>query len=408
MAAARRNPSAPAAAQSVFPDEILEDIFLRLDAAADLARASAACSTFLRVVSARRFLRRFRSLHPPPVLGFLGRMGRSIRDDRFFPAEPPHRSASAARALVRAADFTFSFLPEPYIWVLTDARDGRIILHSKRILDSNVFLDVVVCDPLHRRYVMIPPIPDDLAPASVPQYRMKALVPFLAPASKDGDGKEKDEDGSSFSVVSTLRFENKFMAFVFSSCNQKWRRRSITRVSLNPLPFGSHGFTRYYAHGCIHWIVDSMCYSLMLDTLEMEFISFDLPPNSDGLKCAIVEAGEGRLGLLTLGHGSIDLFSKIWGNYGFGAEDWHYDKTIPLPKDCDGANYHWRILDASERYLPLLAVRRVSHDLQTPILFVLDLKTLLLERLCTLTADNRVSSVHLYASFPPPFALPSI
>ncbi|CAN6243820.1 unnamed protein product [Urochloa humidicola] len=147
----------------------------------------------------------------------------------------------------------------------------------------------------------------------------------------------------------------------------------------------------------------------MLDTLEMKFISFDLPPNNDGIKCAIVEAGEDRLGLLTLGHGSIDLFSKIWGNNGVGAEDWHYDKTIPLPKDCDEANYHWRIFDASERYLPLLAVRRVYHDFRTPILyFVLDLKTLLLEKLCTLTADNRVSVVHLYASFPPPFALPSI
>ncbi|CAL4906067.1 unnamed protein product [Urochloa decumbens] len=366
MAAARRIPSAPAAAQPVLPDEILEEIFLRLDAAADLARASAACTSFLRVVSARRFLRRFRSLHPAPLLGFLGRMGRSIGDDRFFPAEPPHRSASAARAL-----------------------------------------DVVVCDPLHRRYVMIPPIPDDLAPASVPQYHMKALMPFLAPAGKDGDGKEKDEEGSSFRIVSTLRFENKFMAFVFSSCNQKWRRRSITRVGSSSFPFGCHGFTRYYVHGCIHWIIDSMCYSLMLDTLEMKFISFDLPPNSDGLKCAIVEAGEGRLGLLTLGHGSIDLFSKIWGNNGVGAEDWHYDKTIPLPKDCDGANYHWRILDASERYLPLLAFRRVYPDFRI-LYFVLDLKTLLLERLCTLTADNRVSFVHLYASFPPPFALPSI
>ncbi|CAL4891719.1 unnamed protein product [Urochloa decumbens] len=403
-AAARQIPIAAAAAQPVFPDEILEEIFLRLDAAADLARASAACPSFRRVVSARRFLRLFRSLHPAPLLGFLGRMGRSIRDDRFFPAEPPHRSASAARALVRAADFTFSFLPEPYIWILVSVRDGRVLLVSKRILDSNLFQDVVVCDPLHHRYVMIPPIPDDLAPASVPQYRMKALIPFLAPAGKDGD-----EEGSSFRIVSTLLFRNKFIAFVFSSCNQKWRRRSITRVGSSSFPFGSRGFTHYYAHGCIHWIVDSVCYSLMPDTLEMKFISFDLLPNSDGLKCAIVEAGEGRLGLLTLGDGSIDRFSKIWGNNGGGAEDWHYDKTIHLPKDCDGANYHWRILDASERYLPLLAIRRVYHDFRTPVLyFVLDLKTLLLERLCTLTADNRVSRVHLYASFPPPFAVPSI
>jgi hypothetical protein len=62
---------ATAEVQPVLPDELLEDIFLRLDDAADLARASAACTSFRRVVSSRRF----RSLHTPPVLGFLEFIG---------------------------------------------------------------------------------------------------------------------------------------------------------------------------------------------------------------------------------------------------------------------------------------------------------------------------------------------
>ncbi|CAD6266967.1 unnamed protein product [Miscanthus lutarioriparius] len=36
------------ASQPVFPDEILEEIFLRLDAMEDIARASAACTAFRR------------------------------------------------------------------------------------------------------------------------------------------------------------------------------------------------------------------------------------------------------------------------------------------------------------------------------------------------------------------------
>lgn len=48
------------ASQPIFTDEILGEIFLRLDSAADLARASAACTAFLRVV---RFLRRNRTLY---------------------------------------------------------------------------------------------------------------------------------------------------------------------------------------------------------------------------------------------------------------------------------------------------------------------------------------------------------
>ena len=66
---------ATAEVRPALPDELLEDIFLRLDDAADLARASASCTSFRRVVSSRRFLRRFRSLHTPPVLGFLEFIG---------------------------------------------------------------------------------------------------------------------------------------------------------------------------------------------------------------------------------------------------------------------------------------------------------------------------------------------
>ncbi|CAD6267005.1 unnamed protein product [Miscanthus lutarioriparius] len=89
--AAHRVACAPAS-QPVFPDEILEEIFLRLDAAEDLARASAACTTFRRVVSARRFLHRFRCLHSPPVLGVL-----DFDDEAFHPTALPLPHAPSRR-----------------------------------------------------------------------------------------------------------------------------------------------------------------------------------------------------------------------------------------------------------------------------------------------------------------------
>ncbi|CAL4904996.1 unnamed protein product [Urochloa decumbens] len=145
--AARRRIAAAPAADPPFPDEILEEIFLRLGGAADLARAAAACASFRRVATARPFLRRFRSLHAPPVLGFLDIHG-------FHPAAPPHSSAPAAAALARAAaDFTFSYLPEPSRrWSVVDARDGLVLL-SRPIAGAGAgaFADLVVCDPLYRR-----------------------------------------------------------------------------------------------------------------------------------------------------------------------------------------------------------------------------------------------------------------
>ncbi|CAL4906000.1 unnamed protein product [Urochloa decumbens] len=347
-AAARRIPIAAAAAQPVLPDEILEEIFMRLD--------SAACSSFFRVVSARMFLRRFRSLHhPPPVLGILNSHGfqipRRARIDQFFPAEPPHRSASAARALARAADFTFSFLPDARYWTPHDCRDGRVLL-SRRISYSIDYDDLVVCDPLHRRYVMT----------------------HDSSHTRPPDAGEDEGDESSFRVFCTMRFGDEFMAFFFSSANQKWEL--VTNHSSSYF-----GRWRCYAHGCFFWMEDSRRSMLMLDTREMKFSIIDLPPNNNALNDpAIVEAGEGRLGLLTLVDGAIDLSCKIiWRSNGVDTEGWQRYKVIPLTKDSDGKNYEWwSIMDAEGCYVSLVALRSHHNDSEY---FVLDLKTMLLERL---------------------------
>ena len=109
------------------PDELLAEIFVRLPTPTDLVRASAACVSFRRVVADRSFLRQFRKLHAPPLLGFLG------PHTGFDPAERPHPSASAATAVALAADFSFSFLPAPdpaHHWVVWDVRDGRVLLRG--------------------------------------------------------------------------------------------------------------------------------------------------------------------------------------------------------------------------------------------------------------------------------------
>jgi hypothetical protein len=142
-------------------DDVLAEILLRVPSAKDLARASASFVSFRRVASTPRFLRRFHALHAPPPLGVF-----CCRPDGgagFHPALPPHASASAARALARAADFSFAFLSPPCdAWLVRDCRDGRFLL-DRALAGSTAFTEVAVCDPLFRRYCLLPPIPDDLA-----------------------------------------------------------------------------------------------------------------------------------------------------------------------------------------------------------------------------------------------------
>ncbi|XP_044371612.1 uncharacterized protein [Triticum aestivum] len=120
------------------PDELLEEIFIRLPTPDALARASAACTSFRRVIKGRAFRRRFRTLHRPPLLGFMDAGG-------FHPAQAPHPSAPLAGALAPcAADFSFvpavvsssSYFVPPGVqddgegprWRPCDVRDGRVLL----------------------------------------------------------------------------------------------------------------------------------------------------------------------------------------------------------------------------------------------------------------------------------------
>ncbi|CAN6329831.1 unnamed protein product [Urochloa humidicola] len=398
-------PPPPPAAQPALPDELLEDIFLRLDAAEDLARAAASCASFRRVVSARGFLRRFRSLHPPPILGFIDSTS-SHSATVFYQAQPPRKSAPAARAFAQAADFTFSFLPDPSRWRVRDARDGRVLLaRTVTAIPWRLLGEFVVYDPLHRRDVQIPPVPGYLtaftAAADSRSYDTY-FEPFLAPAGREGEE-------SSLRVFCNVLSEAKVVTFCFSSVTGMWQ--AITSFSI-----GTHEWLRWFrlmkrhcAHGCFYWTAYGPKVMLVLDTLEMKFSVVDLPPESIGKEKSIVEVAEGRLGLLILGAFEFNLYSKTRESISAGTEAWRHDNVIPLPER------YWSISNGgtSEGFV---LIRGISQDQYhswkstekkpDAQYFTLELKTLLFERLRVLKFET--SPDYLYASFPPPLSLPSL
>ncbi|KAF7104596.1 hypothetical protein CFC21_105485 [Triticum aestivum] len=281
------------------PDHLLAEIFLRLPNPQDLVRASAACPTFRRISTDRSFLRCFRRLHSPPILGFLDRGG-------FHPAMPPHPSAPAARAL---ADFTFSFLPSHRRWTVQDVRDGRVLL-ARNIGQHGqppAFRDLAVCDPLHRRYVLLPPLPHGLAASlehPFPRVSEDRWKRFLVPLGED----EAAAGETTFRVILMAHRKTSLSAFYFSSSTDQWQAAS---KGLNDLALGKRDMVemssvqpyihrRHYAYGCFYWdwLNFGMKKLLLLDTATMEFSTADLPPgkwSKQGI--AIVEAGEGRLGM---------------------------------------------------------------------------------------------------------------
>ncbi|TVU38554.1 hypothetical protein EJB05_11932, partial [Eragrostis curvula] len=116
-------------------DDHLEEIFVRIACPADLARTSAACVAYHRLIADPAFLRRYRSRHPPLLFGFFS----SAASEGFHPVEAPHPNAQAARAL---AKISFDYLPVDKLddWYIRDVRDGRVLIQRRYNFDDDSIL----------------------------------------------------------------------------------------------------------------------------------------------------------------------------------------------------------------------------------------------------------------------------
>lgn len=247
-----------------------------------------------------------------------------------------------------------------------------------------------------------PPVPDDVA-ASIEGCGMLDFEPFLAPASSE----DLQEVEPPFRVIGKVLCETKVAVFAFSSRTGKWSCHGSSALS-NDVVLDALYERRHYVHGCFCWLLEWMEKLLMLDAHTMEFSIIDLPPGNDERRLAILEAGEGRLGLLNIGRNTLDLYYKVWRNRGDGKQEWkHETMEHPLP------DYHWRIIGSDEEYLLL---RGISLDWpwfgnsssQGPDIeyFALELKALRLERMYV--SKHKMLHAHLYRGFSPAFSSPSI
>ncbi|XP_062187646.1 uncharacterized protein LOC133890991 [Phragmites australis] len=390
-------------------DDALREIFLHLDSPADLARASTVCAHFRRVIADHVFLRRYHALHPPPLIGILA--------NGFIPAQPPHPSAAAARAFAHAhaPDFSFSFLPSPHRWRRRDSRDGRFLLsgvpegRGYNRGDLVWITDLAVCDPLNRRYLLLPPIPVDLT-ASVHQPDIVDFEPVLSPAAED-------DKGSSFRVICLAQCATKLVLFVFSSGVGQWHAVTFDGWSAlitgpgNPASAsGSELSQRYYVRRCFYWLMHRRDKLLVLNTSGMEFSTIELPQDHPGGEIAVVDAGDGQLGLVSLRdnivHDIVHLSYTILRNDGEIANQWQSEEVIPLP-----VKHRYDIVGVAGGYLLLQGIPEGMSMIHLPKdpnikCFSLEVKTLQLEWFCQTSCS--ILHAELYAGHPPFLSPPSI
>ncbi|CAM0947123.1 unnamed protein product [Alopecurus aequalis] len=403
------------------PDEIREEIFLRLPTPAALARAATAHPSFRHIITMRSFLRRFRKLHPPPLLGFADSRG-------FHPSEAPHPSAPLARALAAAADFTYSFVPAPNreYWIPRDIRDGRVLLEDRRRCPG-ISKNLAVCDPLSRRYVLLPSIPENL----------KSKHPFLLQIEPILAALGEDEDETSFKVICFANYTSKLVAFVFSPVTKKWCL--VASASWSSLgtdcSIGWHnhsylGFSDVSYFNCIRGCFYSASpwedKLLMLDTRTIAFPTKDylndpnlFPPNHLSLRClpgqerSLYTNVVGRDGALerfylVRGHspnGSFDLYHKSQKNNGKSSKEWQLENIISLPEQ-----YDYSIVGAAEGFLFLGVTAKDNEVWDWKVdYFSLEIQTSELKKICRMMKSYSLGELACsYFGFPLSLSKPSI
>uniref|UniRef100_A0A0E0AL97 F-box domain-containing protein n=1 Tax=Oryza glumipatula TaxID=40148 RepID=A0A0E0AL97_9ORYZ len=404
---------------AVLSDDVLREIFVRVPSHADLARAATACAGFRRVITEPSFLRRFRAAgHPPALLGFLDAGG------GFVPAEPPHPSAAAAAAGAAArdvVDFACPFLPSsPNPWRRRDVLDGRILFSRGAVGgggggggevdgqgDDPGFMDLAVCDPLSRRYVLLPAVPADLA-ASAQLHNLLDLQPFFAPPrdDDDDDGGGGGGGGTSFRVMYMARCQSKLVVFTFSSDTQQWSSTSYDGwgILVAATPSQETALTqRHHAHGCIFWFLRWAKKLLVLDTFTMELSTINLPSSEliEIQQVAIVESARGGIGMFAMVDeildSTFDMFYVVWDPE--GANKWPLERLMKLPVE-----FRYNLVGAAGGYLLVQGIS-VQGPVQDQVCFTVELKTFKVEMFCE--TRRTLIGADLFAGFAPSLSPPS-
>ncbi|CAM0946272.1 unnamed protein product [Alopecurus aequalis] len=427
------------------PEDVVDEILLRLPCPSSLVRAAAACASFRLLVSSPSFLRRHRALHPDASGPFLGVVSSAASSGEaggaFHPVETPHPAAAAARAVAEAADFSFSFLPAApdadagevsrSAWIVRDYRDGRFLLDRASSSGCTIFTDLAFCDPMSRRYVLLPPIPENIAagvndPLGVLGNR-RWCEPFLAPA-------DSDTEESSFVVIWTARCPRKVVALAFTPQDGHWRVQNnvdreralpslacfVWRSHRSPFAGAVHAVwnRRHYAHGRFYWPDCLTGRWLVLDTRSMELSIEEIPSPARYREenVAVVEGADGAVGVFAHdsyhanGNACLNYYTIQRADCGGGPPSWQLEKTIPLP----WSSYRIRnaangclIIEVSQESSPrtFMSGQR-SRDVE---LFWIDVERFQVERVCRARCSGGASDgCWPYFGFPPLLFLPTI
>ncbi|OEL37284.1 hypothetical protein BAE44_0001697 [Dichanthelium oligosanthes] len=365
-------------------DDLLLQIFLRLPSLATLVRAALACRPCRRAVaSSPAFRRRFRELHPAPLLGLFFEPPTAPQDPMlpafpsFVPARRRDRDLAAA---LRGGDFFLTSIQEhpdkAHSWEIHDCRGGYVLLCNGDKLSEQA---LAVVNPLARRSLQFF---DDGHKDSFEGCRG-------TPVERSACLLCSDEDPTSFRVVLLVHDESRVRATVFCSDTGEWKihpwvdvpgRPRCSKLWLLNSNMQSNGF--------LYWVYKNHKYMVTLNTATMGFSVEELPQFLKNRQCSF-DVGETNSGARCIVYAidfTVGVMLRRRDSDGF--EKWMLDRATPLDAQLDGVlgklkgHYNELLVVAVRDGFAYLATTKKFYDSQNPSWFLsLCLETMELENL---------------------------
>ncbi|GJM99075.1 hypothetical protein PR202_ga16140 [Eleusine coracana subsp. coracana] len=367
------------------PDHLITLILLRLDSSATLIRAAATCKLWRRTITGTTgFLTQYRALNAPCVAGHY----HAFHPDWIEYGETPitgnpvfvPSSSNNNNTIVDSRRFSLDFLPESEMgWAIADSH-GSLLLLFKRGTGGGFQRDeLVVCDPLTRRYQGI-----------------------LCPGSINLDGDDDDNNHakgsggvSNFRVVLVDYFNPEPEGYyykpepcVFSLGNDDGGWRELPSASTNGITLPELSMTfAGRVNGSLYWVTGEDGAMLVLDKATTTFSWITFPPDTvggsyDKWTFRVIGGDDGKLRVVRMINSNLMVFAQRHQQGSDDDEEWVIEKFLRLPEaagDLPGREEYW--------YFQRNAMIVAAHDkyiLVTPqektCLFSVELDTLKVER----------------------------
>ncbi|EAY74866.1 hypothetical protein OsI_02755 [Oryza sativa Indica Group] len=329
-------------------EDLLLDIFLRLPTLASLVRAALTCRAWRpAVASSPSFRRRFRDLHPPPLLGvFCDPRGHGL--PVFLPSHGRDRDVLAA---IRGGDFLLTRRLRdlddggaPLRWRVSDCRGGYLLLVNS---DAGLVATVNPMAPRMTDFINMPFRINDSAANNAGAADATGQEEESSPISLDLHLICSEEDPMSFQLVWLCHDESRVQATVFSNGTNGWCHLPWVDIEARASPVAPHDGNKHWlkpgmqANGLIFWPFKNKEHMLVLDTNTMKFTVHEIPVFSEvqqGCSFAVGETKDDVPCIVCVVGTTVSVWMRKFNEK--GVERWRFADSILSSEEANQLGIH--------------------------------------------------------------------